>query len=376
MPFPRAPLDQHGFAALELPNISAHRENPPFIWRFCLSIKISFLPGRKSDILRSVNQATMKTKLFILLSALAVSSLVTGRAAVKSTEEKSAAALPPVWEKAGPRERLKAVRAAELDGNRLLAERIYGIEVDGGTTVYDLALENDDVRGAVSACLLGVVTTGEPEFFEDGRVELVRAVRIQDVIERLNTVIKNTKLDSGRIKVETSSKRSVETKEKNIDVMGNAALPGSEGQQKVLAKRAAELDAYRRLAERVMGMKITGESTMRDFAIKNDTITAAVKGATPTAIKYKPDGTCEVTLELKIEDIIRTTKRHIRNGNEKITISDTSKIRTFSETGTGTRRESGDQKSVESAAPRSGDEPFFDAKIIVEQVVSSQPVVR
>ncbi|MEI8388211.1 MAG: hypothetical protein WCG76_11450 [Verrucomicrobiota bacterium] len=318
----------------------------------------------------------MKTTLF-LLAVLAAT--LTGHAAVKSTEEKSAAALPPVWAKAGPRERLKAVRAAELDGNRLLAERIYGIAVDGDTTVYDLALENDDVRGAVSACLLGVVTTGEPEFFEDGRVELVRAVRIQDVIERLNTVIKNTKLDSGRIKVESSSKRTVETKEKNIDVMGNAALPGSEGQQKVLAKRAAELDAYRRLAERVMGMKINGESTMRDFAIKNDRITAAVaaavKGATPTAIKYKPDGTCEVTLELKIEDIIRTTKRHIHNGSEKIIISDSSKIRTFSETGTGTRRESENQ-SAESASPRAGDEPFFDTKIIVEQVVSSRPVVR
>lgn len=322
----------------------------------------------------------MQIKFFFLFLAIILPSLPPAHAAVKSTEEKSAPALPSIWEKAGPRERLKAVRAAELDGNRLLAERIYGIEVDGNTTVYDLALENDDVRGAVSACLLGVVTTGEPEFFEDGRVELVRAVRIQDVIERLNTVIKNTKLDSGRIKVESSSKRSVETKEKNIDVMGNAALPGSEGQQKVLVKRAAELDAYRRLAERVMGMKISGVSTMRDFALKDDSIkaavAAAVKGATPTAIKYKPDGTCEVTLELNIEDIIRTTKRHIRNGSETISINDSSKIRSFTETGTGTRKESAEQKAVDSAAPRSGNEPFFDAKIIVEQVISSQPIVQ
>ena len=136
-------------------------------------------------------------------------------AAVRSTEESSGASLPPIWEQAGPRERLKAVRAAELDGNRLLIERIFGIQVDGDTTVYDLALQEDEVRGAVSASLAGVVTVGEPEFFDDGRVELVRAVRIQDVIERLNTVIKHTKLSSGNIKISTNSKRTLETREKN-----------------------------------------------------------------------------------------------------------------------------------------------------------------
>ncbi|MBJ7391959.1 MAG: hypothetical protein JHC85_10350, partial [Chthoniobacterales bacterium] len=156
-------------------------------------------------------------------------------AAVRSTEEGSAVSLPSIWEQAGPRERLKAVRAAELDGNRLLIERIFGIQVDGDTTVYDLALQDDEVTGAVQACLVGAVTTGEPQFFDDGRVELVRAARIQDVIERLNTVIKHTKLSSGRIKMTTNSKHSVETREKNIDVQGNAALPDSKGQEKVLA---------------------------------------------------------------------------------------------------------------------------------------------
>ena len=300
-------------------------------------------------------------------------------AAVRSTEEGSAVSLPPIWEQAGPRERLKAVRAAELDGNRLLIERIFGIQVDGDTTVYDLALQDDEVTGAVQACLAGVVSVGEPEFFDDGRVELVRAVRIQDVIERLNTVIKHTKLSSGQIKISTRSNRSLETREKNIDVQGNAALPGSKGQEKVLAKRAAEIDAYRKLAERIMGVEIDSDTTMRDLAIESDEIQAAlaavIKGAAPTAIKYRPDGTCEVTLEVKYEDIIRTTKRHIRNGREKISIKDSVKTRVFSETGIGAPRDRSAEDLADSS-PAGAGEAFLDAKVVVEQVVSSQPVVQ
>ena len=115
----------------------------------------------------------MNTKVprcFVLVANLLASLwlVASSSAAVRSTEEGSTPSLPPIWEQAGPRERLKAVRAAELDGNRLLVERIYGIQVDGDTTVYDLALKEDEVNGAVQASIAGVVTVGEPEFFDDG----------------------------------------------------------------------------------------------------------------------------------------------------------------------------------------------------------------
>jgi len=300
-------------------------------------------------------------------------------AAVRSVEDGASASLPAIWEQAGPRERLKAVRAAELDGNRLLIERIFGIQVDGETTVYDLALQDDEVTGAVRASIAGVVTVGDPEFFDDGRVELVRAVRIQDVIERLNTVIKHTKLSSGQIKTSTNTQRTQETREKNIDVQGNAALPGSKGQEKVLAKRAAEIDAYRKLAERIMGVEIDTGTTVRDLATESDEIQAAlaalIKGATPTGIKYRPDGTCEVTLEITYEDIIRTTKRHIRNGREKVSIKDSVKTRAFSETGIGAPRDR-TARDIAESSPAGVSEPFFDAKIVIEQVISSQPIAQ
>ena len=73
----------------------------------------------------------------IVPTLVAISSLATpytGQAAVKPTEEEGPV-LPEIWVKAGPRERLKATRAAELDADRLLAERIYGLQIDSETTV-------------------------------------------------------------------------------------------------------------------------------------------------------------------------------------------------------------------------------------------------
>ncbi|MFM8683308.1 MAG: hypothetical protein ACKOEG_05965 [Chthoniobacterales bacterium] len=74
----------------------------------------------------------------ILVVQLALALLLypsTAEAQARSTMAPSSASLPAIWEQAGVRERLKAVRAAELDGNRLLVERIYGLQVDGDTTV-------------------------------------------------------------------------------------------------------------------------------------------------------------------------------------------------------------------------------------------------
>lgn len=315
-----------------------------------------------------------------LAAAFAIASAAV--AAVTSTTAPAApsvSSLPDIWQKVGPRERLKAVRAAELDGNRLLVERIYGIDVDGESTVYDLALKDDTINGAVQETLVGAVTVGEPTFFDDGRVELIRAVRIQDVIERINKVIKHTQLDSGKIKVTTSAKHTVETKEKNIDVMGNAALPGSPGQQKVLAKRAAEMDAYRKLAERLMGVEISSDTTVKDLATESDEIRSAlaavVKGATPTEIQYQSDNTCKVTLEIKYEDIIRTVRQHLKDGKERVSVRDSVKTRKFSETGIGFPRQSA-QSGGTAAVGGQGGEPFFEARVVIEQVVDSKPTVE
>lgn len=342
-------------------------------------------------MIESFNLHSMKTKHFSaigigILAILALISAPGAFAAIKPTEEQ-AKPLPEIWEKAGPRERLKAVRAAELDADRLLVERIFGLQVDGETTVGDLALEDDTVNGAVQATLVGAVTSEEPEFLPDGRVQVVRAVKIREVVDSLNRVVKGKRLSDGSFKTTSDNiKTDRKTNEKLIDVMGNAALPNTEGQEKVMTKRAAELDGYRRLAGRMMGVQITSDSTVRDMCLENDKVVAALsqvlKAATPTDIKYKSDGTCEVTMEVKVEDVIRTTKRYIKGSKETVNISDEKKTNTFTETGIGTMRpaEAGEETTAGSGATAevsgSRNEPFFEAKVVIQEVVKSEPVVQ
>jgi len=318
---------------------------------------------------------------FAAISGLLIPS--TSYSAVKPTEEEGPI-LPEIWVKAGPRERLKATRAAELDADRLLAERIYGLQVDSETTVQDLAAGDDKIAGAVSATLVGSITTEAPEYLPDGRVQVVRAVKIREVIDTLNRVIKGKRLEDGSL-VTTSdnTKTNRTTNDKIIDVMGNAAIPGSEGHQKIMAKRAAEMDAYRRLAGRMMGVKIDGNTTVRDFALEHDEILASLsqvlKAATPTAVKYnKSDGSCEVTMEIKTQDIIRTTRRFLKGTTTKTEIKDEIEEKTFSETGMGAMRDvaQGDAPSGGSASGGSKSEPFFETEIILKEVVQSGPVVQ
>jgi hypothetical protein len=150
-----------------------------------------------------------------------------------------------------------------------------------------------------------------------------------------------------------------------------------------MAKRAAEMDAYRRLAGRMMGVKIDGSTTVRDFALEHDEILASLsqvlKAATPTAVKFnKTDGSCAVTMEIKTQDIIRTTRRFLKGTTTKTEIKDEVQEKTFSETGMGAMRDvaQGDAPSGGSASGGSKTEPFFETEIILKEVVQSGPVVQ
>jgi len=345
---------------------------------------------------------------FLLVTSLAASSSLLSpasvHAAVRPTEE-SAPKLPEIWVKAGPRERLKATRAAEVDADRLLAERIYGVQVDADTTVADLAMSDDKIASVVQASLVGSLTVGQPEYFADGRVEVVKAVKMEQVIETLRRKTKEKLFADGRAET-VSSDQSTElsTKGKVIEVMGNAALPGSEGHQKVMAKRAAELDAYRRLAQRLLDIRIDATTTVRDACLESDEIIAnlsqVIKGAEAVAIRYLDDGTCEVDMQVTQSEIVRAISHSIKGRTRTTRIEDAPQDRTFTETGRGTMHpvESapagappaaqaapiavGDapvpkQTAAESSTkPRRNADVFFETETIIRHLLEPQPVKR
>lgn len=76
------------------------------------------------------------------------------------------------------------------------------------------------------------------------------------------------------------------------------------GQAKLMAIRAAQLDAYRQLAEQVHGFRVWGSTAVSAFAAQNDTIRshvdAFIRGARVINTTAIADGNYEVTVELEI----------------------------------------------------------------------------
>lgn len=115
-------------------------------------------------------------------------------------------------------------------------------------------------------------------------------------------------------------------------------------QRRALARRAAIIDGYRQLAEAVKGVKISSQTTVKDFVTESDTIKAdmnsfILRGAQTIATRYLPDGTCEVDMKLHLEDVIRFlmhsrryTKGYTRHNFHQI---QNYNARTIKATGTG-----------------------------------------
>jgi outer membrane protein FlgP len=76
-------------------------------------------------------------------------------------------------------------------------------------------------------------------------------------------------------------------------------------QQRLLAIRAAKLDAYRSLTEQVYGQHLDATTTVADMTVQNDTFRAKVQGviygATLVSITPTGDDTYETTLSLDRE---------------------------------------------------------------------------
>lgn len=271
-----------------------------------------------------------------MMSFLAVLIAMTATAvAAPKPEEIKADALPAIWQTESPQQRLTAIRIAELDALRLLAERVYGVQINEESTVRDLANADDTVKSAVQQVLKGVVTKEGPTYFEDGRLEVVRAVKLSKVIE----VVRETFKSSQGREIKLSHEVELRAETEIIDSLGNAALPGSDGHRKILAKRAAELDGYRRLAERTLGVQVSSNTTIKNLAVASDEIKTALAGllksAKVTRIVYLPDQSSEVTMKLALGPFIRTVKKQIEASGRTTEINSTAFQQTVEEVGRG-----------------------------------------
>lgn len=83
-----------------------------------------------------------------------------------------------------------------------------------------------------------------------------------------------------------------------------SSVAKSPAQARLMARRAAIVDAQRNLLETTEGVKVTAESTVQNFETTNDTVrtqvSGIVKGAKIVNEQQLPDGTYQVTMRINL----------------------------------------------------------------------------
>ncbi|MDD5716668.1 MAG: LPP20 family lipoprotein [Sulfuricurvum sp.] len=95
-------------------------------------------------------------------------------------------------------------------------------------------------------------------------------------------------------------------KELVITVIGQGVAPSitaSPAQAYALAKRAAMADGYRQIAERVKGVQVEGQDTIKNMMLQQSStrtsVEALVRGANLLNTSFK-EGLCEVEMEIAL----------------------------------------------------------------------------
>jgi hypothetical protein len=211
--------------------------------------------------------------------------------------------------------KLLARRAAKVDALRNLLEVIYGLQIDARTKVRDFATESDVIKARLSATVQGA---REIDYIvqSDGTAAITVEVTlgaVQDILGRRLMYDRETIEATGygapagpaaAAPATPFSGPVLRAKGFGVPPADQNLTPAEKG---LLAKRAGKLDALRNLAEQVYGVRISGNTLVRDFATQSDEIRSRVfsyiQGARVVSEKPQPDGSYQVEVEIETEPL-------------------------------------------------------------------------
>ena len=246
--------------------------------------------------------------------------------------------------------KLLAMRAARVDAMRKLAERINGLLITSTTHVKDFVTENDQIETSMQAFLSGVREKGKPKFNEDGTCEVTMEVSLEELIVTLKqinnrhykgdtfkaqdfeqmTVTNNIKIltetGMGAPRPELEEPPGAVAISKTEGLTGMSYMSGAAraywlahvtGQGRLMAVRAARVDGMRRLAERIKGVMISSNTSVKDFVAESDQIDVNMEtflvGAREARIRYHED---EPIVEVEMEVTLRTVYASLKQWGE------------------------------------------------------------
>lgn len=95
------------------------------------------------------------------------------------------------------------------------------------------------------------------------------------------------------------------------------------GRRKLMAQRAAEMDAYRKMLETVKGVRVTSYIDVGEMMRKSPTVETKtegmVKGMRLVKVTYSNDGSCSVTMEVNIDKDGQFLLDALNSGEIKVT---------------------------------------------------------
>ena len=253
--------------------------------------------------------------------------------------------IPPIWRSVGPQARLMAERAAKVDAMRRLLEEIKGLRLNSSTLVRDFVTEYDEISTRAKGIVIGAMEVGTYLHHDELIAEVTMEVPVEKVITRLKELhtehyrgnsVTTTDIVNIKKTVRRKMIRAVgsgvppagfvsQARNAGVDVpdwmnqrltaTGQGTDPDmSSAQGRLKAARAAELDAKRKLAERIHGLQISSTTSVRDFVTEYDEIAAQVDAVLANAVASAPAYEADVatvTVSIPAADVWTVVHQHM-----------------------------------------------------------------
>ena len=194
--------------------------------------------------------------------------------------------------------RLMAERAARADGYRKLTEQVYGVALSASTTVRDQVLSDDRIETQFDGFIRRARVLDTRRSSDVGIVEIDMQLTLDDDFLR---VLGWRAPERGSRQLRTALRPR---QDRPIRATGRGLYPdgGNPAQARLMAERAARVDAHRKLAERMHGVGVRRRFNDGHIAV----VRGFVRGARVADVRRFPeDGFVEIDMEISLPGTFR-----------------------------------------------------------------------